>query len=114
MQRRRLRPLDHTIFCILKALENGELHGYAILEALPHIAERKLRFFGPFDLYRTLQTMLNRGWIEEAGDRQDASYEPVTRRHFRLTDAGRAEMWKEARRRENALNANFTIGIIKP
>lgn len=115
MTHRPLRPLDRALFYILKALETGEQHGYGIIETLPRIAERDLRFFGPFQLYRTLQTMLNRGWIEEAGDRKDPVDElSVARRHYRLTDAGRAEMWAEALRRENVANAEYKFGVGKP
>jgi DNA-binding PadR family transcriptional regulator len=82
---KRLVPLTPAVFFILFALADGEKHGYAIMQQVGLLSERKFRM-GPGTLYTTLQRLLALRLIEETA-RKDERDE--RRRYYRLTAAGR-------------------------
>ncbi len=91
-----LPPLSPAVFHILLALSDGDRHGYAIMKEAAEQSEGRVRL-GPGTLYRSIQSLLSAGWIEEAGDRTDASSDE-RRRYYRLTNTGRGALTNEARR----------------
>lgn len=89
-----LLPLTPVAFEILLALAEGDLHGYAILQAV----EARLSGMLPLrtgTLYRSLARLLDDGLIEEVegGDSSDER-----RRYYGITSHGRAVAALEAER----------------
>lgn len=87
------RPLTPAVVHILLALAGGERHGYALMQEIPVLSSGQVRL-GPGTLYRTLQSLLTLGWIEEsAADDADPR-----RRTYRLSRRGRAALQQEMAR----------------
>jgi len=94
-------PLTPISFEVLLALLDGELHGYAIIQAV------EVRLAGKLPLrtgtmYRALARLLDEGLIERAGAAAD---EDPRRRHYRITPHGRATAKAEARRLADQVDA---------
>jgi hypothetical protein len=112
---RDLLPLKDLVFRILVALSDGERHGWSLVQALdePSGGTRLL----PGHLYRTLDTMLDDGLIDES-DRASADKPAkglkgktgaAPSRFFRLTPFGCAVARAETERLE-ALVARSRAG----
>ena len=82
-------PLRPLVFQILLLLNETELHGYGIMQAINEEAGRAV-ILGPATLYRTLKELRDAGLIEETQGDDDR------RRVYRLTGEG-----KEAARAES-------------
>ncbi|CAN5853253.1 hypothetical protein BH24ACI5_BH24ACI5_10350 [soil metagenome] len=94
-------PLTPISFEVLLALLDGELHGYAIIQAV------EVRLAGKLPLrtgtmYRALARLLDEGLIERAGAAAD---EDPRRRNYRITPHGRATAKAEARRLADQVEA---------
>lgn len=96
-------PLKDLIFRILVALGDGELHGWALVQALgdPDATTRIL----PGQLYRTLDAMLGSGMLAERSEPVATRPVRTTRgaapsRFFSLTPLGRAVARAETDRLE--------------
>lgn len=92
-----LLPLTAGDFHILLALAGGDLHGYAIMQAVQRLSEGSVRL-GPGTLYRLLKVLLDRGLIAESGERPDPAHDDERRRYYRLTDFGQQVARAETRR----------------
>jgi DNA-binding PadR family transcriptional regulator len=76
------------VFHVLLALDDGPLHGYAIMQSVEATAAVTM---GPGTIYGTLQRLTDSGLVEEvAADER--------RRSYGLTREGRATLKAEARR----------------
>ena len=86
-------PLKPDAFEMLLALEDGELHGYALLKVL----DAHGMTLAASLLYRKLRRMMEDGLVEES-DRRPKPDEDARRRYYRLTALGRAVVRAEAAR----------------
>lgn len=96
-----LLPLTPISFEILLALMGGELHGYAILQAVEaRLAGRLPLRTGT--MYRALARLMDEALIERTGGTDD---EDPRRRYYRITAHGRATAKAEARRLADQVEA---------
>jgi DNA-binding PadR family transcriptional regulator len=84
-------PLRPLIFQILLLLNESEIHGYGIMQAINERAGRSV-ILGPGTLYRTLKELRDQGLIEESPTTDDR------RRVYRLSDEGKRAARTEAER----------------
>jgi DNA-binding PadR family transcriptional regulator len=89
-------PLPQAQFHVLVALTEGEMHGYAIMQAVDTSSGGVVRM-GPASLYGTLKRLVDHGWAEELahGPLPD---DDSRRRYYRLTALGRRVCAAEADR----------------
>lgn len=92
-----LLPLTPAVLHILLALADGEKHGYAIMQAVSHDTQGKVRL-GPGTLYRSIKSMLGEGLLEECEERPDPALDDERRRYYRLTEFGRGVVQAEVQR----------------
>ena len=103
-----LLPLKPTMFHVLLVLSQGERHGYNIVKEIERRTAGELRVQAG-NLYRTLRTMMARGFIEESDRRPDPELDDERRRYFRITSLGSALAQAEAARMERLVaNARET------
>ena len=76
-------PLMPAELDVLLVLAGGEMHGYGIMKDVE--ARTGGKALGPGTLYRTLDGLLERGWIQEAGTEEEGGRR---RRYYRITDPG--------------------------
>lgn len=90
-------PLSYVEFNILLALAKADMHGYAIMG---DAAERTAGAvtLEPGNLYRALQRLQRKGWVEKAEREAAGDSGGERRRYYRLTDAGRAAAQEETAR----------------
>ena len=112
MPRRKLDPLPSTAFHILLALAGGEKHGYGIMREVADDTGNKVRL-GPGTLYGSIQTLLDAGYVEEIGERAEATAGDERRRYYRLSGAGRAAMKAEAERLADLLRLAKSKKVLK-
>ncbi|HSC28992.1 MAG TPA: PadR family transcriptional regulator [Vicinamibacterales bacterium] len=96
-----LLPLTPISFEILLALLAGQLHGYAILQAVESRLEGRLPL-RTGTMYRALARLMDEGLIERSGTSHDAD---PRRRHYRITALGRETARAEARRLADQVDA---------
>ena len=84
-------PLRPLVFQILLLLNESELHGYGIMQAVNESAGRTV-ILGPATLYRTLKELRDEGFIEESPAADER------RRVYRLTEEGERTARAEAER----------------
>lgn len=94
-------PLTPISFEVLLALLQGELHGYAILQAVEARLSGKLPL-RTGTIYRALARLMGEGLIERGGSVSD---EDPRRRYYRITAHGRATARAEARRLADQVEA---------
>lgn len=89
-----LRPVDLQL---LLALEEGELHGYGLVQA---IAERSggLIRLEPGNLYRVIRRLLGHGLVAESARRPAPDLGEERRRYYRVTGLGERVAAAELRR----------------
>lgn len=92
-----LLPLSTPVLHVLLALGHGQLHGYAIVQAIEEKTDGVATIL-PGTLYATLHRMLEGGLIEGADSPHDAADEDRRRRYYRITELGREVMAAEAER----------------
>jgi DNA-binding PadR family transcriptional regulator len=93
-----LIPLKHSTYQVLLALEDGEaLHGYAIMQAIADMTERRESIL-PGTLYAALARMVDEGLVEESEPRQDEASGGPPRRYYKRTSFGRAVARAESER----------------
>ena len=91
-----LLPLTNSMFHILLALVDEEQHGYAIMRDVEESTDGSVRL-GPGTLYRAVQSLLDKGVIEESA-RTPNEHEDQRRRYYRLTPFGRRVLAAETQR----------------
>jgi DNA-binding PadR family transcriptional regulator len=93
----KLLPLRPSVFHILLALSDGDLHGYGIMQEVSEHTAGQIRL-GPGTLYGAIKRLLNDGLIVEADERPDAALDDERRRYYRLTDFGQRVLKAEVQR----------------
>ena len=94
-------PLTPISFEILLALLQGDLHGYAILQAVESRLTGKLPL-RTGTIYRALARLMDEGLIARTGAAED---EDPRRRYYRITAQGRTTAKAEARRLADQVEA---------
>ena len=112
MPRRKLDPLPMAAFHVLLALAGGEKHGYAIMREVAADTNQKVRL-GPGTLYGSIQTLLEAGYVEEAGERADPAAGDERRRYYRLAGSGHAALKAEAERMAALLRLARSKQVLK-
>jgi DNA-binding PadR family transcriptional regulator len=92
-----LIPLKHSTYRVLLALADGELHGYAVMQALSEMTSGRETIL-PGTLYAALARMVDDELIDaREGPADDASGGPK-RRYYQRTGFGRAVARAESER----------------
>lgn len=99
-------PLPQAQYHVLVALTAGELHGYAIMQAVETSSGGVVQM-GPATLYGTLKRLVKAALVEETAQR------PVTgddqrRRYYELTGLGRAVCIAESDRLADLIHRTRT------
>ena len=87
MNPRRHLPLPQAQYHVLVALTAGDLHGYAIMQAVDASSAGIVQM-GPATLYGTLKRLVDAGLVEETAQRPTVG-DVQRRRYYRLTGLGR-------------------------
>ena len=95
-------PLKPSTYCVLLALADGELHGYAIMQAVAEMTSGRDQIL-PGTLYAALARMVDEGLIEERDGVEESSGGPK-RRYYRRTKLGKAVARAESERLHALLN----------
>ncbi len=85
-------PLSPATLHILLSLAGEDLHGYGIMQEVSRQSEGRYKM-GPGTLYDNLQKLIERGLVQEIGQRPGD--EDSRRRYYRLSSAGRAVLSAE-------------------
>ena len=80
-------PLPQAQYHVLVALTSGELHGYAIMQAVETSSNNVVQM-GPATLYGTLKRLVEAGMVEETAQRPVVG-DDQRRRYYQLTGLGR-------------------------
>jgi transcriptional regulator len=86
---------------ILRVLQGGELHGYAIAQRI-HVLSSELLAVEEGLLYPTLQKMLVKGWVKAEWGVSDTNRKV---RIYQLTPAGRKQLAAELHEYEQMTSA---------
>ena len=92
-----LLPLRPSVFHILLALSDGDLHGYGIMQEVAEHSSGQIKL-GPGTLYGAIKRLLGERLIVEADERPDPELDDERRRYYRLTDFGQQVLKAEVRR----------------
>jgi len=92
-----LIPLKHSTYCVLLALGDEELHGYAIMQAIAEMTRGREAIL-PGTLYAALARMVDDGLVEEREGRADDASGGPRRRYYRRTRLGRNAARAESER----------------
>jgi len=84
-------PPGALALLILRLLENGPLHGYAIAQRI-HRLSREVLAVEEGSLYPALQRMLREGWVAAQWGTSETGRRV---RYYRLTAAGRKQLAQE-------------------
>jgi DNA-binding PadR family transcriptional regulator len=95
-------PLKPSTYCVLLALADGELHGYAIMQTVAEMTSGREAIL-PGTLYAALARMVDEGLIEEREGVEETSGGP-RRRYYRRTRLGRSVARAESERLHALLN----------
>jgi PadR family transcriptional regulator PadR len=90
MSRTELVP-GTLVLLVLRVLDSGPLHGYAIAQRISQVSGDVLRV-EEGSLYPALQKMLRKGWVRAEWGLSDTNRRV---RSYRLTAAGRAQLESE-------------------
>src|SRR6185369_6227244 len=93
----KLLPLSSSVFHILLALSDGDLHGYGIMQEVAEHSGGQIRL-GPGTLYGAIKRLVGNGLIVEADERPDPELDDERRRYYRLTDFGQKVLKAEVQR----------------
>jgi DNA-binding PadR family transcriptional regulator len=105
-------PLSPATLHILLSLAGEDLHGYGIMQEVSRQSEGRYKL-GPGTLYDNLQKLIDRGLVQEIGQRPDD--EDSRRRYYRLSSAGRAVLSAEADRLEDVVReAKSRLQTVRP
>ena len=89
--------LPVATYHILLALAAEDLHGYAIIQEVAMRTDGELTLSAG-TLYRSIQRMLEQGYLVETRDRPAPEDDDERRRYYRITPLGIATAKEEARR----------------
>ena len=99
-------PLPQAQYQVLVALTAGELHGYAIMQAVETDSAGLVKM-GPATLYGTLKRLVDAGLAEETAQRP-AVGDDQRRRYYRLTGLGREVCIAESDRLADLIDRSRT------
>jgi DNA-binding PadR family transcriptional regulator len=89
---------------MLVALSSRPLHGYGLKKVVEDSSDGAIRL-GPATLYRTLDDLADRGWIEETDETPVPEEEDdERRRYYRLTPSGLEALEAESARLDSLLS----------
>jgi transcriptional regulator len=94
-------PANVLTMLILRVLQGGELHGYAIAQRI-HVLSSELLAVEEGLLYPTLQKMLVKGWVKAEWGVSDTNRKV---RIYQLTAAGRKQLAAELHEYEQMTSA---------
>src|ERR1700750_2142037 len=100
----KLLPLRPSVFHILLALSDGDLHGYGIMQEVSEHTGGQIRL-GPGTLYGAIKRLLGTGLLVEVDERPDPELDDERRRYYRLTDFGFRVASAEAQRLEQMVRS---------
>jgi DNA-binding PadR family transcriptional regulator len=103
-----LLPLPETVFHILVALADGDLHGYGIMQQVAALTDGRMRL-SPGTLYGAIPRMLAQGLVEEVRTRNAAD---DRRRTYRITPFGRRVAVAETSRLQQLLMRARDAGFV--
>jgi DNA-binding PadR family transcriptional regulator len=106
-----LLPLRPSVFHILLALSDGDLHGYGIMQEVAEHSDGQIKL-GPGTLYGAIKRLLSERLIVEADERPDPELDDERRRYYRLTDFGQQVLKAEARRISKMVSVAQTKRLI--
>ena len=92
-----LLPLRPSVFHILLALSDGDLHGYGIMQEVAEHTDGQIKL-GPGTLYGAIKRLLSERLIVEVDERPDPELDDERRRYYRLTDFGQKVLKAEVQR----------------
>ena len=93
----KLLPLTSSVFHILLALSDGDLHGYGIMQEVAEHTAGQIKL-GPGTLYGAIKRLLGHGLIVVTDQRPDPEMDDERRRYYRLTDFGQQVLRAEVQR----------------
>lgn len=108
-------PLTPVILQVLLSLgddASGERHGYAIAADIAQRTDGRMQI-QPGNLYRSLRTMLDEGFIEESARRPAPDLDDERRRYYRITARGRDAAAAEIARLDALVRAAKTARWLK-
>jgi DNA-binding PadR family transcriptional regulator len=92
-----LLPLRPSVFHILLALSDGDLHGYGIMQEVAEHTDGQIKL-GPGTLYGAIKRLISERLIVETDERPDPEMDDERRRYYRLTDFGQKVLKAEVQR----------------
>jgi PadR family transcriptional regulator, regulatory protein PadR len=98
-------PPGTLYMLILKTLQHGPLHGYAIAQRIHLISEDVLRV-EEGSLYPALQRMLIKGWVKAQWGRSEIGRRA---RLYTLTTAGRKQLGNEISEFDRVMKAVYRV-----
>ena len=98
----RFLPLSPTMFHLLVAVAEQEMHGWAIKKDVARRTDDKIQLSAG-TLYGLIKRLLRDGLIEESDRRPPLHWDDERRRYYRTTRFGRRVAQAEIRRMESAL-----------
>src|ERR1051325_9132517 len=99
----KLLPLTSSVFHILLALSDGDLHGYGIMQEVAEHTGGQIKL-GPGTLYGAIKRLLSDRLIVEVDERPDPELDDERRRYYRLTDFGQKVLRVEVQRISNMVS----------
>ena len=106
-----LLPLNQSVFRILLALGDGELHGYGIMQSLAAKTGGREKLL-PGTLYASIARMVADGLVEELGPPAGATSGGPQRRYYRRTAFGLAVARAESERIQVLLDVALSEHIL--
>ena len=107
----KLLPLTSSVFHILLALSDGDLHGYGIMQEVSEHTGGQIRL-GPGTLYGSIQRMLSASLIEETSQRRRAA-DDERRRYYRITALGKRALESELQRLSRVVRLARTKHLLR-
>ena len=108
----RYLPLQQADLHILLALEQGEKHGYGIMQQVARETNGQVRL-GPGTLYGAIKRLRSAGFIAECKRRPNqTNTEDERRRYYRLTALGRSVLLAELDRLASVVRTAAAAGLL--
>ncbi len=106
-----MKQMPLATFQILLSLMEEDRHGYGIIQDVAARTNGRLKL-SPGTLYRSIQRMLEEGWIVETDERPAPEFDDERRRYYRITETGRTKARAEAERLQELLRQARATGLI--
>ena len=106
-------PLTPVVFNVLRALADGEKHGYSIMCEVEANTRGKV-LMGPGALYGSIKRLLQADLIEDGIERIDPQMDDQHRKYYHLTASGRHVLSVEAERLAARVRTAQSTKILSP